>query len=252
MPNIPFPDVPPYAGVPALVRSANIPPQIQLALGELSTILASAMQSPFQWGIFDSQGNQLGMVAGGSNSLFQAIINSAATSALNFLGQAGGSGSKTVLSTNAFEMSADTKISDFQVERGSFANYNKVVLSREPTVTLVLGGSSSDRTAFLAQIEQARQSTNLYSVVTPEVTYFNYSVERYSLIRRAERGATLLAVELTLREIRQVSAAFSTVQTPINQPQNPAATPQSNSGLVQPQAPPQSVLKSAAVALGLP
>lgn len=251
MPNIPFPDVPSYPGVPALVRSANVPPQIQLALGELSTILASAMQSPFQWGIFDSQGNQLGMVGGGSNSLFQAIINSAATSALNFLGLAGGSGSRTVLSTNAFEFTKETRISDFLVERGSFASYNKVLLPANPTVTLVLGGSGSDRTSFLNQINAACESLELYSVVTPEVTYFNYSIERYSLIRRAERGATLLAVELVLKEIRQVSAAFSTVETPINQPQNPAATPQSNSGLVQPQAPPQSVLKSIANALGV-
>ncbi len=56
----------------------------------------------------------------------------------------------------------------------------------------------------------------------------------------------MLVVEISLKEIRQVSAAYSTVQTPINAPQNPAATPQSNSGLVQSTAPQQSVLKSAA------
>jgi hypothetical protein len=251
MPNIPYPDVPNYPGVPALVRSANVPPQIQLALGEIQTILAAAAQSPFQWGIFDSEGNQLGAVGGGSNSLFQAIINSAASSALNFLGLAGGSGSRTVLSTNAFEFTKETRISDFPIEQGSFATFNKVLLPASPVVTLVLGGSANDRTAFLAQIDSACESLELFSIVTPEFTYFNYSIERYNLIRRAERGATLLAVELVLKEIRQVSAAYSTIQTPINQPQNPAATPQSNSGLVQPQAPPQSVLKAMANALGV-
>lgn len=233
MPNIPFPDVPQYPGVPALVRGASIPPQIQLGLGEVQTLLASAMQSPFQWGIFDSDGNQLGLISN-SNGLFESIITSV-------LGQGG-----PTLSTNAFEFVKESKISDYVIEQGSFASYNKVLLPAMPTVTLVLGGSASDRTTFLNLINAASESTDLYSVVTPEVTYFNYNIERYTLIRRAESGATLLAVEITLKEIRQVSAAFSTVQTPINQPQNAAATPQSNSGLVQPQAPPQSVLKSAA------
>jgi hypothetical protein len=231
MPNIPFPDVPIYPGVPPLVRGVNIPIGIEVGLGEVQTLLASAMNSPFQWGIFDSQGNQLGLIPG-SNGLFKSIIDS-------IIGQ----GSPT-LSTNTFEFTAPTKISDFPVERDSFATYNKVVLPAEPTVTLVLGGSATDRTTFLNQIETARKSTDLYSVVTPEVTYLNYAIERYNLVRRADRGATLLSVEITLMEVREVSAQFAVVQTPIVQPQSVAATPQSNSGLVQPQAPPQSVLRS--------
>lgn len=232
---IPFPDVPNYPGVPALVRAANIPVGIQVSLGEVQTLLASAMQQGQQWGIFDKDGNQLGLIANTGNGLFQSIISGA----LN-----------PVLSTNAFEFRKETKISNFPVEQGSFATYNKVVLPSEPTVTLALQGTATDRTSFLNLISAACESTDLYSIVTPEVTYYNYSLVRFNLIRRAERGATLLLVEISLEEIRQVSAAFASVQTPINQPQDPAATPQSNSGLVQPQAPPQSVLKSAANALG--
>ena len=251
MPLIPYPDVPSYPGVPALVRSANIPPQIQLALGEISTILASAMENSSQWGIYDLDGNQLGAVGGNSNSLFQAIINSERSSLLNALGQAGGSGSATVLSTNSVEVNRETRVSDFPVEAGSFASYNKVQLPTGNSVVLVLGGNSGDRTAFLNQIDQAIESLTQYFIITPESVYGPSTIERYNLIRRADRGATLLAVEIVLKEIREVSAAFSTVQTPINQPQNPAATPQSNSGLVQPQAPPQSVLKSTFNALGV-
>lgn len=251
MPLIPYPDIPAYPGVPPLVRAANIPPQIQLGLGEIQTLLAAASQSPNQWGIFDLQGNQLGAVGGNSNSLFQAIVNSAKTSLLNALGQAGGSGSATVLSTNSVETSRETRVSDFPVEAGQFATYNKVQLPGETSVVLVLGGSQADRSAFLNQIDVAIQTLTQYFVVTPEAVYGPATVERYNMIRRADRGATLLAVEVVLKEIRQVSASFSTVQTPINQPQNPAATPQSNSGLVQPQAPPQSVLKSIHDALGV-
>ena len=233
MPTIPFPDVPPYPGVPALVRAANVPVPIQVALGELQTLLASALQSPQQWGIFDSNGNQLGAVPG-SNGLFESIITSII-------------GGQQVLSTNAFEFARESKISDFVIEQGGFASFNKVLMSAEPVVTLVLQGTQTQRQAFLNAIDAACQSLNLYSVVTPEVTYFNYNLERYNVARRAERGATLLIVEITLKEIRQVSAAYSTTATSvINQPQNPAATPQTGSGIVQPQVPPTSVLKSIA------
>ncbi len=230
---IPFPAIPNYPGVPALVRAANVPPVIQVGLGEIQTLLASAMQQAQQWGIFDSNGNQLGLVPGiGPTNFLQSIfafITGTAT---------------PVLSTNAFELTKDTKISDFPIEQGSFATYNKVILPTEPVVTLALQGSVADRTAFLNLLTAACESTDLYSVVTPEVVYVNYSLERMNLMRRADRGATLLLVELTLKEIRQISAAFSSIKTPIAVPQNAAATPQSNSGLVQPQNPPTSVLKS--------
>lgn len=234
MPLIPFPNVPSYPGVPSLVRLGNVPVVIQVALGEVQTLLASAMQQALQWGIFDSNGNRLGLAGGGANGLFQSVITTLA-----------GTNGPT-LSTNSFELTKETRISDFVVEKGSFATYNKVLLPAEPIVTLALQGLVSDRIVFLKALNDAIESTNLYSVVTPEVVYHNYSLERMNLVRRAERGATLLMVEISLKEIKQISAAFSTIQipTPITDPQNPAATPQSNSGLVQPQAPPTSVLKS--------
>lgn len=230
MPTIQYPDVPPYAGVPQLVRSLNIPPAIQVSLGIVQSLLASAANNPTEWGIFDSQGNQLGLKTNG-NSLFQSIAALV-------------TGGGPILSNSATEFMRETRISEFPVEMASFASYNKVQSPANPRVTLALSGSETDRTTFLNQIDAACISTDLFSVVTPEVTYYNYSVERYNYVRRAERGASMLIVEISLKEIREVSAAFSTVQTPINTPQSPAATPQSNSGLVQPAAPPQSVLKS--------
>lgn len=229
MPNILYPDIPFYPGVPALVRAANVPPGIQIALGEIQTFLASALQQSQQWGIYDSKGNQLGLTTksnGLANSIVRAIF--------------GG----PILSTNAFEFSQDTRVSDFPVEPNGFASYNKVILPFCPVVTLALGGSQSDRSIFLNAIDAACLSTDLYFVLTPETVYGPVSLVRYNLVRRAERGATLLLVEIETKEIREVAASYSTVKTPINVPQNPAATPQINSGIVQPQAPPQSVLKS--------
>lgn len=231
MPTIPFPDVPAYPGVPALVRGANIPPAIQVDLGEVQTLLAAAVQSGTLWGIFDSQGNQLGIQLQG-NGLFQSIIQQIA----------GGAG--PILSTSSLEYDKETIVSDFPIEEGSFANYNKVERPGSPKVVLVLSGSKSDTTAFLNAINAACTDTELYSVVTPEVVYYNYSVSRYNYRRTSTQGASMVTVEISLIEIRQVSAQFSSVQTPINLPQNPDATPQTNSGAVQPQTPPQSTLKA--------
>lgn len=217
MPTIPFPDVPTYPGVPALVRSAvnALSTEINVSLGSTQTALASAAQSSDQWGIFDSDG---------------VSIWSPSDTA--------------VLSTNTFEFLKETRIADFPIEQGSFANYNKVELPGNPVVNLALAGSESDRSSFLSAIDDACTSTDLFSVVTPEFTYYNYSVERYNYARRSERGATLLLVEISLKEIRQVSASYSTAQTSINQPQNPAAAPQTNGGLAQPAPPSPSTLKS--------
>lgn len=227
MPTIPYPDVPNAPGVPQVPRDGSEPGPISMQLGAVQTSLGAAMSNGVQWGIIDSLGNVLG-----SGTIAGITAGNASA----------------VLSTNAVEMMRETRISDFPVEQGSFATYNKVILPANPTVTLALQGTASDRAAFLNQIDAACQSTELYSVVTPEVTYANYSIERYNLVRRAERGATLILVEISLKEIREVSASYASVTTPINKPRNPAATPQTNSGLVQPQVP-QSVLSSAIGAL---
>lgn len=233
MPNIPFPNVPEYPGVPPLLRAANAAiassPALAIGIGVLETILGNALQQPVAWGIFDQDGNQLGLSASG-NSIVQAI-----TSQLTGL-------SAPVLSTVSFDFTGESKVSDYQVEQGGFASYNKVTLPGSPVVTLALAGTVDDRTSFLTALEAARVSTDLFSVVTPEITYVNYTVARYTMSRRADKGATLLMVDVSLEEIRQVSAAF-TQQTsaPITNPQDPGATSQVNNGLTQ-TAPPNSTL----------
>jgi hypothetical protein len=81
---------------------------------------------------------------------------------------------------------------------------------------------------------------------TPEFRYGNaaagygYSVERFTYQRRADQGVSLLMVEVSLKEVRPVTAIYEIVQ--IVNPQNGAATPQQSNGSVQAPAPDQSVL----------
>lgn len=231
MPLIPFPNVPNLPGVPAIPRSPNFPTAVQAVLGIFQGALWRIFQVGSQWGIFDSFGNALA-----DPSQFQGVFG-------DFLGTLGGS----TVSTGAVDYIKETRVSDFPVEQGSFASYNKVELPASPVVTLCMSGSESDRSAFLNAIDAATKSTDLYSVATPEVTYIDYTIERYNYQRRSNRGATLLIVEIGLKEVRQVSALYTISATSqIDTPKDSSATPQVDNGKVQAQTPGTSALKSIA------
>jgi hypothetical protein len=225
----PFPDVPSLPGVPSIPRSPKFPPLARSGLGAIQGALWRAFQVQTRWGIWDSNGNSLGDPA-----KFSGLIGGVLDSI----------GLGSTLSTNAVEYSKETRISDFPIEQGGFTSYNKVEMAASPMVTLCLTGSEKDRSTFLDAIDAAVKSTDLYSVVTPEVTYINYSVERYNYSRRSSKGATLLIVEITLKEIRQVSAQYSA--TNVDNPKDPGAAPTSDNGKVQAQTPNTSTLKAVA------
>lgn len=241
--NIPFPDVPVYPGVPTLLRPLQVAvardPALAIAIGTVENVLGAAVQQAPRWGIFDANGEQLGVKTASLEKALGTVL----------LGQLTGA-KIAVLSTAGVDFQKETRISEFVIEGGSFADYNKVEMPACPVVTLAIDGSESDRTYFLDELDAACKSTDLYSVVTPEVTYFNYSVERYNYSRRAARGATLLVVEVALKEVRQITSHYAQIATPIVQPQNAAATPQVNNGMTQPSAPETSTLKSLATKLG--
>ena len=185
-----------------------------------------------QWGIWDSKGRPLG-----DPSKFTGLIGRALESA----------GIGSTLSTSSVDYSKETRVSDFPLERGGFAAYNKVETPAAPQVVLCMQGSEKNRRTFLEAIDKACKSTDLYSVVTPEVTYINYAVERYNYARHSSKGATLLIVEITLKEIREVSALYTTSNKgQVDKPKDVSATPQADNGKVQAQTPQPSTLKSIA------
>lgn len=141
------------------------------------------------------------------------------------------------VSTFAFEFTRSQSISDFPLEQtvpgqGSpFASFNKIWQPGIPTVTFAVSGSFADLLGFLAALDNACESTNLYDVYTPDFHYLGYSIERYSYRRTANKGATMLMVDVSLKEILQVSPAYT--NTPINSPQSPSAAAQQNNGQIQ-------------------
>lgn len=214
MPTIPYPNVPMVSGVPILNRlrtSSSSSPVLSI----LNSAFWTAVDANAQWGIYDEFGN----------SIVDNGLSGAAGIVLAALG------TQPILSTVGIEYGKETKVSDFPVEQGGFASYNKIELPAEPMVTLSYDGSEDRRAALLNALDFACKSTDLYSVVTPEVKYINYSITRYSYSRYASRGATLLIINVWLKEIRQVTAQFVSTSNA----KNSNAEPTQNNGIVQPE-----------------
>lgn len=238
MPTIPFPNVPAVPGVPPLPRLAgvSIPPVVRVSLGALQGALWRVLQIQNQWGIFNAAGEPIT-----DPRRFQGFAG-------DLLSALGGA----TVSTGALDYSKETRVSDFPIERGSFASYNKAENPAAPVVTLCMSGSESERKKFLDAIDAACKSTELYSIVTPEVTYVEYNIERYGYRRTNSKGANLLILDIALREIRQVSAQYtqSNTNAQVGTTKDAGAAKQVDTGKVQAKTPAQSTLKNLANKVG--
>ena len=243
LPTIPkpsFPNVPDLPGVPALPRSPNFPPAAASVLGLVEGAIWKALTTTPIWGIYTS-----GAV---TSQTFLDKLKAA-------LPQIGVAGFVLNPASNVpglvaqadsvvdFGYRNEARISNFPVQAGSFANYNKVASPFEVMIRMTKGGTLADRTTFLAAIETASKSLDLYDVVTPEKTYINSNIQGYSYRREARNGANLIIVDLIILEIRQVTAQYSTVST--KNSSLSSAVPPTNVGKIQAQAPSQSLLSKA-------
>lgn len=201
IPKALFPNVPFLPGVPQLVRSALFQPANTVSLGsQAQRNLWSSSQVAPVWGIFDSNGNRV------------------------------------VVPDNiyAFSDRQEWRESDYTVQRGAFESYNKVIVPAENMIRMTKGGSLSDRTEFLSQIDAIAPNTTLYQIRTPEKTYLNRNVLRVELMRRSSEGAFFIEVDITLRNINEQNPQYSTAAANTANAQNPPALPATNRGNVQP------------------
>lgn len=194
MPLIPFPNVANSPGVPAIPRIAGASGIVQSIKGIANGVLWASMRSGTNWGIYTKEGKALA-----DPSKLSGVVGSVA----------GTLGIGPTLSTVSFDYGKEMRISDFPIEKGQFASYNKVEIPSNPTVVLGFTGSEQERGTFLAAISKATRSTEILTIVTPEVHYVNQTIESYSFRRSAEHGATLLIVEVRLKQVRQVSSAYT-------------------------------------------
>jgi hypothetical protein len=67
------------------------------------------------------------------------------------------------------------------------------------------GGTVDDRQAFLKAVRDAWSATILYNFVTPECVYLDVNVVGVRQQRAADRGNGLMALDVTLRKVRQTA-----------------------------------------------
>lgn len=129
----------------------------------------------------------------------------------------------------SLEVALEAQISDFPVENGGFASYNKVIRPFDVRIAMTKGGSVEDRQAFVQQVQDAWQSLELFNVVTPEVVYLDVNVVGVRRLVESDRGVGLMMLDVSLRKVRQTGrlAFTSTAQ--------PASAGVSNNGAVQTQ-----------------
>lgn len=237
-----FPNVPDVAGVPKLKRSGTS--KISRAiLGKIESYLWDRLTAGSRWGIYTKDGKLL------------------------------------VEADTVMEVAykQQSRISNYPVQAGAFASYNKVATPYEATVILSKGGgltalgtigslltggglageSERNRGDFLTAIEAAAASLELYHVVTPERTYINANIQSIDYLRSQTNGARRIEVRVNLLEVRETmpryvkTALASSVQTTITNPQSPTAAPTVSIGRVQIQTPDLGLASGITQSLGL-
>jgi hypothetical protein len=131
-----------------------------------------------------------------------------------------------------FEFRGERRVSDYPVEKGAFASYNKVQQPYEIRMVMVCSGLNYVQSAvnaigldigkdymrksdFIDTLDYMLNTTDLFTIVTPDKTYENANVEHYDYKRETHNGATMLIVEVWLREIRiAASAAYTNSNSP--------------------------------------
>jgi len=174
------------------------------------------------------------LFAGGVGQIISLLTKDAASLFTGgFLQQPWGiylGGSPVVLADNvvSFDLRKQWSISDFPVEKGAFASYNKVFIPFDGRFRFTAGGSDANKEAFLASIDAIAGDLNLYTIVTPIAIYSSVNVTHYDYSQTATNGVGLLSVDVWTEEVREtgVQAMSNTA--------SPTAASQVNGGTVQP------------------
>lgn len=118
---------------------------------------------------------------------------------------------------------AEYQVSDYPVEDGEFAPYNKVRRPSLMSATLVKEGSDLERATWLEAIRQQLQSdpTALYNIITPDGIYPNQTLVGLAQQKRQDRGSNMLYLEMKFSEVPQILTPSLLGSNPVSPPSGP-------------------------------
>ena len=122
----------------------------------------------------------------------------------------------------SLDVASDGKVTTYPTEPNGFFAYNKVQSPNIINVTLGLTGGTTERRSVIEALEELVESTEKLSVVTPEKTFTDYSLESFDYTRAIGDGTDRLKVNLRLVEVREVSSEYSNevIKSPKNATDN--------------------------------
>lgn len=108
-----------------------------------------------------------------------------------------------------FQKQYETQISDYPVESGAFALYNKVRRPITISVTLTKTGSDVARFAWLAAIEQQEAQTplQLWTLISPQGVFSDYTLTGLNYETRPDRGSNILYLSLQFTQVQKIQAS---------------------------------------------
>lgn len=106
----------------------------------------------------------------------------------------------------------ETAISDYPTEAGAYAIYNKVRRPIGVNVTLIKTGSDLARFAWLAAIQQqeANNPVQLYTLISPNGIFVDYSLTGLSYETRKDKGQNLLYLNMQFVQVQQIPSSTGT------------------------------------------
>lgn len=178
-----YPKVPAVAGVPSLLRSgAQVFDTLTFGLFGASSALASLIGKEVEkWAVRDQDGKKI------------AEYNS-------------------VLS---MEYQNASEISNYQMEMGSFASYNKVATPFRVFVELNCSGTEAERNDFISTLNDAQRGRTLYTIYMEDAVFRNCNLVDLGISRTAENGAHRIEARCLFQEVRlRGASAFSSPKIP--------------------------------------
>lgn len=97
------------------------------------------------------------------------------------------------------------------VEEGSFTSYNKTADPLAVKIEAAFQGTKAELQTILGSLESLKESTDTFSIVTPYAEYENMTLASYQFESRTENGVGVLFVTMDTEEVKEVSAAYTTV-----------------------------------------
>lgn len=111
----------------------------------------------------------------------------------------------------------ETQVSDYPVETGAFALYNKVRRPQVVNVTMVKTGSDLARFSWLAAIRQAEANNplQLYTLISPQDVFVDYTLTGLAYETRPDRGSNILRLYLTFTQVPQIDSSTGGFTNPL-------------------------------------